>query len=488
MPTRRTPGSKASRYQNKGAEVVLPTRNLAGKARSARPGSDLDRGEAIRNTLTQYIADAISGVRNRQNINEIIRVLMREDGLFSSSANSMVALASQSGFRLAGRDAGGAMSMEVMSLAYVLMDRFNTLHDYSKGYNDKPGTNGLLATLQQDVVGSGGCGIELVLDKDFGPERLLPIGYSSIEWQADGKGGRYPTQERGEIDLNIPTAFIAEHNRNADEAYAASILRPGIDHVIHFNEFLEDTHRSINRVGHSRLIAELVSEKIAAAAPSEYHSDAGKMAAYFDQVKQEVEEALSGLEPEDALVSYDSVNYKVEDTGGSKSDYSNLLTTLGNLMGAALKTPASVSGLRAGGSQALSNAETLIYLRVVESTRAPVEEVMSRALTLAVRLLGVDGYVQFSFMQVNLRPEEELEAYKGTKQKRVLERLSLGLINDAEACWELGLRPQSVVNLLAGTGFYSKNDSRGMEEGERESSSGRSLNPGTPSKSGGDDQ
>ena len=126
MPRRRTPGSKASRYQNKGAEVVLPTRNLAGKARSARPGSDLDRGEVIRNDLTQYIQNAISGVRNRQNINEVIRTLMREDGLFSSSANSMVALASQSGFRLAGRDSGGAMSMEVMSLAYVVLIPYET--------------------------------------------------------------------------------------------------------------------------------------------------------------------------------------------------------------------------------------------------------------------------------------------------------------------------------------------------------------------------
>lgn len=487
MPTR-SPGSKSSRYASQGADVILPTRNLAGKARAARPGSDLDRGESIRNNLTQYIENAISGVRNRQNINEVIRVLMREDGLFSSSANSMVALASQAGWRLAGRDSTGAMSLEVMSVAYSIMDRFNTLHDYSRGYNDKPGSDSLLATLQQDVVGTGGCGLELVLDKTFGPERLVPIGYSTIEWVADGQGGRYPTQERGEIELNLPTVFVAEHNRNADEAYSASLLRPGIEHVIHFNEFLEDTHRTVNRVGHSRLVAKLVSEKIAAAAPAEYRADPAKMAAYFDQVRAQVEQTLSGMEPEDALVGYDSVEYEVKDTGGSKSDYSQLLTTLGNLMGAALKTPASVSGLRANGGQGLSNAETLIYLRVIESCRPPVEEVLSRALTLAVRLLGIDGYVNFKFMPINLRPEEELEAYKGTKQKRILERLSLGLINDADACWELGLRPQGLQGLLAGTGFYNKQKSTGNEEGERESSTGRALNPGTPSKSGGDDQ
>lgn len=476
------------KQQSVGNDVVLPTRNLAGKARAARPGSDLDRGQAIRNELNQYVSNAISEIRNRSDVNDIIRALMREDGLFSSAANAMVALAANSGFKLAGRDSTGAMSLEVMAAAYSLMDRFNMLHDYSQGYNDKPGNKGLLATLQMDVIGTGGCGLELVLDPDFGPERLVPVGYSTIEWEADGQGGRSPTQDDGEIDLNLPTVFIAEHNRNADEAYSASLLRPGLDHTVHFNEFLEDLHRAVNRTGHSRLIATLVAEKVAAAMPPELHSDPEGRAAFFDSAREQVEEALAGIEPEDAIVSFDSVNYAIEDTGGSKADYGALLTTLGNLLGASLKTPATVSGLRAAGGQGLSNAETLVYLKVVDATRPPVEEVLSRALTLAVRLMGIDGYVGFHFLPINLRPEEELEAYKGTKQKRILESLSFGLINDAEACFELGLRPQNLVASLAGTGFYQKTKSTGMDEGERDSSTGRALNPGTPSKSGGDDQ
>ena len=412
---------------------------------------------------------------------------MREDGLVSTSANSIVALASQSGFRLAGRDSSGAMSLDVTAAAWSLLDRFNTLHDYEQGYNDRTGIGGLLATLQQDIVGTGGCGLELVLDKAYGPARLVPIGYSTITWESNGRGGRYPTQEGGEINLNLPTIFVSEHNRNADEAYSGSMLRPGLDHTIQFNEFIEDMHRSLNRVGHSRLVASLVAEKIAAAAPPEITKDSQKMQAWFDNAKTNVEEALAGLEPEDAVVSYDSVDYSVEDTGGSKADYTGLLSTLGNLTGAALKTPASVTGLRASGGQGLSNAETLVYLKVVEAARAPIEEVMGRALTLGLRLLGVDGYCQFNFMPVNLRPEEELEAYKGTKQNRILQLLSYGLINDAEACYVLGVRPQGLQKILAGSGFYETKGS-GSDEAERDSSTGRALNPGTPKKSGGSDK
>ena len=470
-----------------GSSVILPTVKLAGTAKAARPGSGLDKGAAITNGLNRYVAEAVNKVRTRTDINEIIRTLMREDGLVSSAANSMVALAAKSGYRIAGYNSEGVMSSQVIAAAYTILDKMDMLHDYSQGFNDKPSVQSILTTLQIDTIGSGGCGAELILDEAFGPERLVPVGYSTIQWEADGKGGRYPTQDGGEIDLNLPNVFIAEHNRNADEAYSVSLLRPGLSQVFQFSEFLEDTHRAVNRTGHSRLITTIDQEAVKQMAPPEVANNPEKMAQFYNSVKSGVEEALRALEPEDALVSYNTVAHKVEDIGGSKADYSTLMTTLGNLLGVSLKTPASVSGLRAAGGQGLSNAETLIYLKVVEATRPPVEEVMSRALTLAVRLLGIDGHIKFEFKPIDLRPETELEAYKGSRQKRILEQLSYGLITDAEACYELGVRPQGLAKEFSGTDFYNaKQEAR--EEGERESSTGRALNPDTPSSSGGDDQ
>lgn len=489
MAGTKTPGSKGSRYAATGAQVILPTRNLAGKARAKRPGSDLDKGDTISNTLKRFNLNAISNISSRTDVNEIIRLLCRENGMFSSAANSMSAISVGTGFRLAGYDATGAMSLEVMSLAYSIMDAFSTLHDYSKGYNDKPGMQALLSTLQTDVITTGGCGVELVLDKEFGAERLVPIGYSTIEWEADGQGGRYPTQDGGDIQLNIPTVFVSEHNRNADEAYSTSLLRPGLSQVMNFEGFIEDMHRTLNRTGHSRLIATIIAEKIQKIADDSIKNDPKKMGELFDIVRQQVVDALAGLEPEDAVVTFDSVTYTVEDTGGNKADYAPMIATLSNMLGASLKTPATVSGMRAAGGQGLSNAETLIYLQVVQGTRSPVEETMSRALTLACRLQGIDGYVAFEFNPINLRPDIELEAYYGTRQKRVLELLSWGVINEAHACWELGIRPQGLNAILAGTRFYAKDASAAAEvDPDRSSSTGAALNPGTPAKSGGADQ
>lgn len=482
----RSPGSKGSRYSNVGADVVLPRNKLAGKSRAKRPGYDVDRGQRIRNEHTQYVPGGIESIRSRSDVTEIIKTLLREEGLFASAGNAMVSLASNSGWKIAGYDQSGTMDIDIMGMAYVLMDRLDTMSDYSQGYNDKPASQSLINSLHLDVVTSGGCGIELVLADDFSPERLVPVAYSTMDWESDGSGGRYPTQESGDIDLNLPTVFIAEHNRQPSEPYSQSIMRPGLNSTIHFNEFLEDTRKTVNRVGHSRMTASIDAEKLQASAPQNIKNDDQKLQKYMADQYEAVVTALEELEPEDAVVAFDSVEFNVQDVGGSKGDYSTLLTTLGNLLGASLKTPASVTGLRATGGQGLSNAETLVYLQVVESIRSSVEEVLSRALTLSMRLLGMDGFVKFEFEPINLRPADELEAYRGTKQKRVLESLSYGLINDAQACYDLGVRPQGLQGMLAGTGFYGGTTETG--EGERETSSGRALNPDTPAQSGGDDQ
>lgn len=484
----KNPSATNSRYKNIGADVILPKGKIAGKSRAQTPSSDQDKGATIRNEISNYSAFSIDDVRDRTDVHEIIKTLLREEGVFSSAGTSMVSLASNTGVKIAGFDMAGNMDIGVMSAAWVIFDRLNSLSDYSEGYNDKSSLKSLVNTLMLDVVTSGGCGLELVLDPDFSPNRLVPVNYSTVTWQSDGDGGRYPTQDDGNIDLNIPTVFMAENMRDSSESYTASVLRPGLNATMFFQEFLEDTRRAVNRVGHSRMTASLILEKIAAAAPEEIREDQEKFNHYLSQQFTDVQDALAGLEPEDALVTLDNVEINVHDVGGSKADYSTLLSTLSNLQGASLKTPASVTGMRAGGGQALSNAETLVYLQNIGGLRAPVEEVLSRAVTLALRLQGIEGSVWVEFNPIDLRPQTELEAYKGSFQKRILERLSFGLINDAQACFELGLRPQGLQAALAGTNFYTQTAGQGDEEGERQTSAGRALNPDTPSSSGGDSQ
>jgi hypothetical protein len=158
------------------------------------------------------------------------------------------------------------------------------------------------------------------------------------------------------------------------------------------------------------------------------------------------------------------------------------------MLATSLKTHPSILGLRLAGSQSLSNTESLIYLKIARSVQMPIEHLMSRAMTLAIRLYGADAYVRFKFNTIDLRPESELEAFKIMRQDRILEQLSLGFITDEEAAEELGTGPRAPgAPVLSGTMFHqmSTNASNASPNADP---MGNALQPNTPSKGGGASQ
>ena len=86
--------------------------------------------------------------------------------------------------------------------------------------------------------------------------------------------------------------------------------------------------------------------------------------------------------------------------------------------------------------------------------RKKLNELYSRIFTLAVRLYGVDCYVEFAYEDIDLRPKNEVEAFRAMKQSRILEQLSLGFISDEEASIMLtGKLPAAGAPKLSGTMF-----------------------------------
>jgi hypothetical protein len=106
------------------------------------------------------------------------------------------------------------------------------------------------------------------------------------------------------------------------------------------------------------------------------------------------------------------------------------------------------------GTSGAGSAESLLFLKQAESLRLSINELYSRALTVAIRLLGHDGYVEFKYAAPNLKPKDELEAFKAMEQSRVLELLSIGYLTDEEACIQLtGHLPPPGAPKLSGTMF-----------------------------------
>ena len=176
---------------------------------------------------------------------------------------------------------------------------------------------------------------------------------------------------------------------------------------------------------------------------------------------------------------------------GEKQDFVPLLNAISGLQATNLKAPPSILGLRLEGSQSLSNTESMVFLKVAASIRKPVEDVMSRALTLGVRLYGQNAYVVFEFDPIDLRPENEVEAFRVMRQSRILEQLSLGLISDDEAFIQLGLEYSPAgYKPLSGTMFYKADASaeQASKASPNSDPQGKALQSDQPKKAGGASQ
>lgn len=471
--------------------VQLPRRVIS-KARARTPATSTDRNQAIPKESPLFLNNEIRNLRSIGKIVEAVRKLAQGDGTVSTAVYSYVQVA-MSGYEVvAYNTATHQYDEQGTALAKSVLASFDTLHDYTQGYSDKQTMDALVETLLREVVLTGAVAGELVLDKGRFPDHLNVIAYETLKRISRGDGTSYPAQEGqgDDIPLDIPTFWVAESHKDANRTYAVSMMEAAINNAFYYTEFIEDMRRVMRRSGHSRLVITLNAESISGMAPTETRNDPAKMKAFLESAREQVEEIVSSLEPEDALVTFDSASSDMLTSENVKADYSDLVTAISGILATSLKSHPSILGLRIGGSQSLSNTESLVFLKNATAIQRPVQDLLSRAMTLSVRLYGSDVYVKFRFKPINLRPEDELEAFKTMRQQRILSQLSLGFISDEEAAVLLGTGPRPPgAPKLSGTMFMeTKSTNRAEEASPNADPQGRALQPDAPDKAGGESQ
>lgn len=478
-------------------QVVLPNR-LANKVLTRDATDSLNRGATVQSDRGQpWYNEDVTTLRQQGNLLAAVRLLARVDPTMSGAVWSFVQMA-MSGFRItAYNSADHQYSPEGTQLARTVLASFDTLYDYSQGYSERRSVKSTLETMLRETVTTGGVGLELVLNKARLPDYLKTIPLTQIEWVSRGAGkGKYPQQViagSDPIPLDVATFWVAHSHEDAGTVYSRSMMESAMDITFHFNEFLQDVRRVVKRSGHDRLTFILNHEKVVEAMPREYRQDAKKQAEYLEMVRSNIETLVAGINPEDAIVTYDIVKPELLRSGqGVQTDYSDMLGMLAGLQSSGVKTPPAVLGLRLGdGGQSAGNIESLLFVRVASAIQAPVEEVMSRALTLSCRLYGQDVYVKLEFKPIDLRPESELAAFHQMRRTDILRLLSLGFYTDEYAAHLLdtGPRPPDAPE-LSGTYFM---DSRGGDTPRTtpgDTPAGKALAAGndTPRNSGGASQ
>lgn len=490
--------------------VTLP-RRVIGKARSQTVTSGRDKDTSFAKDNFHDPNVSMQSLRFFTDAATQLRTLFAVNGMVSSVVVSLVQMAMTDHTLRAYNTGTMDFSPEALVAAEGLVQAWNSVYNYTEGYADKPTMNALKTTMLLECALTGGVGAELVLSQARLPDSLQVFAYDTIIWKAGKNGAKYPSQraknvkpgQSTDIELDMPTIFVGEVLKPANVVYNVSFLASGIKQLTMYEEFIDDIRRVVRQSGAPRTVATLNLEKVIQAAPAQIRSNQVQLADYLESTRKQVEDILKDLAPEDALVVYDVAAIEHQGTSGEKKDYATLLDALSGLSASALKSNPAILGLRLGGTQNTSSTESMLFTITAAALHPPVEAVLSRALTLAVRLLGIDAVVEFKFNSIDLRPELELEAHKTMRQTRVLEQLSYGFITDEEAAVELGTggRPAGAPK-LSGTMFLSSAaasggldasgspvsaGSSGVPSDKKDTPLGRAATPSGPAAGGGKD-
>jgi hypothetical protein len=359
-------------------------------------------------------------------------------------------------FAVARKQDGTADAPATQALQQVLA-RMNYLTDYSQGFNNISGIHAVSESMAKELRMYGACAVELVLDKARLPSRLQPVSTTQIFFYEAKDGTTYPVQTLNGVDRNLdtPAFFYEALDQDLLTAYSDSPMEAALAATLSDAEFTQDVRRVIKRALHPRLDVSIDSEAYRKSVPMAVNGDADAEANHRNQFIAAVESTVNGLEPDDALVHMDSIKFDYLNNGNVSLDkeYTTLQGMINAKLATGTKAPPAVLG-HGSGSANIASTETMLFLKYAGGVQMKINSILSRALTLAVRLLGHDVYVQFSFEEIDLRPSAELEAFKTMKQSRILEALSIGLLTDEEAMLELyGRLPATGAVPLSGTFF-----------------------------------
>lgn len=429
--------------------VAVPS--LSKRAKTTKGDQKLSQTD--RRTANTDLLTLRNGVSTKSTIHDLAAVSPDMSG----SVWAYQRLVVTRNFTTIGHNLDGTVNVDATMAAQQLIARFNYLTDYTDGFSGMSSLHALGEALAKELRLYGSCSGELVLDRARMPNRIVPISTTQLEFVDDGSGYAYPVQKINgqEIPLDVPTFFYEVLDQDLLTAYSDSPMESALQAVLADTEFTNDVRRVIKKALHPRLAAKIISDLFRKGVPADIQGDPEKLREYTEQAISAVQGTVNGLEPDDALVHFDSVEFQYVNNGNVtlNREYEALQGMINAKVATGTKAPPAVLGHGAG-SQNIASTETLLFLRYCEGVQQKVNSLISRALTLGVRLMGIDCYVKFEFERIDLRPDSELEAFKAMKQSRVLDLWSLGLLSDEQASILLtGTLPPAGAPKLSGTFF-----------------------------------
>ena len=429
-------------------------------------------------------------LRNGADTRTIIRNFAASSPELSAALWSYIRLGLPQNFTAVAKNPDNTFNREATLLVQQLITRFDLLPDYATdGFTGMSSVRATSEALAKELILYGSCAGEVVLDKARIPKRVAPISTTQVKFTSDTPGkALVPWQYIGsdQIPLDIPTFIYVSLDQDLLTPYSSSPIESAIKPVIYSESFSNTITRLVDKVIHPRQKVALNEEALRKNLSPEAQMDSNMAVQELNAIISGVESKINGLQPTDCLVHLDSIEFSVENpsNAGLASEYTVLQEMANARLSTGSKTNGTVLGFASGSSNIASSEIMLMMKSCTGAVKGPIEEFWSRALTLCARLMGNDVVVEFRFDPIDLRCDNELLAFKQTKQMMILEQLSYGFLSDDEASLALtGRLTPAGFKPLSGTRF--KDQKASAEPATDTSTNGGStlnqnLKPDTP--------
>lgn len=412
---------------------------------------------SISNSATNYTNEDLTTVRNGADQKAVIEALVKNSPDASMAVATKARFAITDSFTVIAYDLEGRLDIAATVAANTLAVRLNNLRPHYKGFSAPNDFRSLSERALKQLQIYGSFGAELVLGDGQLPSHINIFSTKSVKYrQKNTSYVPYMTIDGVEYVLDSPLVVIEDLDQDVATPYSESPLMASTQPIIADFEFVNDLRRAFNKASLPRPTVEIATEKFLDSLPPDVRHDKQKLQSAMAEVITSLKNELNGLNPEDALVYFDTVAVKHLSAGNisaheSVREHKELLN---GKVAAGLRTLPSMLGR--GENSTTASTEAMAYLRAVEGEQEKLNHMFSSLLTTGTRLLGYDCYVEFCYSDPELRPKSELESFRTMKQSRIMELLSYGFITDEEASILLtGSLPSGNFAPLSGTQFYS---------------------------------
>lgn len=449
--------------------IILPKRkaNPTGVASTATYQPSNASQVLTAPTYREHATDLVTS-RRSQTSKELLQTLFQHDPDISAAVNAYQTVADTPLIWMV-KDQLGQTDREGWKTVEALLRNLTTRNDYSQGFTLKPNIGSICEELRYMILLRGACAAEAVLDKLLQLSEIRNVDAGSLKWYEKVPGQYKPKQEIAgtgtEIDLDIPTFFVAFYRRDPTKIYTNSTFVAAINTIAARQLVINELFRIMQITGYPRLHIKVLEEVLLKSAPVEVKQNQESQIRYVNSILGSYANQFATLRSDQPFATTDSIEVGMvnERAAAASLDITHVINVLNSQNQAALKVVSTVIGKGESGVNTAS-VEARIFSMNADDLNDPVAELLSGIFTLAMRLQGSASSVEFKFLPSELRPDTELEPQLHVKQDRLLTALSHGVITDEEFhLWMFQRLPPEGSAVLSGTGFYtSKIDASGV--------------------------